>query len=299
MAVAKLVCSECHEAIAPTDAFCPSCGAKIEREDGASGPRTCAVCGHRNSAGAAFCASCGARLGAEGAAPPARQAKAEKAEQRPPQKSPQKKKPENGAKFEPWQIIAAVAVIGLVAYLVYTEIATERPVTVAQPPAATGTTANVPFLSAPAATIDLGPLEQALKAAPNDPAAVLRLANALHDNRMLPRAIDTYKKYLGLRPKDPDARTDLGICYFQLAQTDTMNSVNLLETAAQEMLLANNGSPNHQPSAFNLGVVYLHLQNIDESNKWLQRAVELNKDSELGKRAQNILNQHSTPPPLQ
>ncbi len=296
MAVAKLVCGDCNAVIAPTDAFCPSCGAKIERGDGAPSPRTCPVCGHRNIAGAEFCASCGSRLGTGEGAPAVRQAKAD---QRAPQKQPQKKKTGSGAKFETWQIIAAVAVLGLVAYLVVTEISSERPLTVAQPPAATGTPANVPFLSAPAATIDIAPLEQAVKAAPNDPAALLKLANALHDDRMLPRAIDTYKKYLGIRPKDPDARTDLGICYFQLAQTDTMNSVNLLETAAQEILLANTGSPKHQPSAFNLGVVYLHMQNLEESNKWFQRTIELNKDSDLGKRAQNILNQHSSPPPLQ
>ena len=58
---------------------------------------------------------------------------------------------------------------------------------------------------------------------------------------------------------------------------------------------ANNASPRHQPSAFNLGVVYLHMQDLDESNKWFRRAVELNKDSDLGKRAQDILNQHGTP----
>lgn len=292
MAVAKTVCGDCHAVIAPTDAYCPSCGAKIEGGDGAPSPRTCSECGHRNSAGAEFCASCGARLGGkEGAAAP----RQEKAEQRAPQKQTQKKKPAGSPTFEPWQIIAAVAVLGLVAYLVYTEISSEKPLTVAQPPAATGTPANVPFLSAPAATIDLAPLEQAVKAAPNDAAALLRLANALHDNRSLPRAIETYKKYIGMRPRDPDARTDLGICYFQLAQTDTINSVNLLESAAREILEANNGFPKHQASAFNLGVVYLHMQNLEESNKWFQRAVELNKDSDLGKRAQNILNQHSTP----
>lgn len=291
MAVAKLVCGDCSATIAPTDDFCPSCGAKIEKGEGAASARVCAVCGHRNKPEAGFCASCGVRLGGADAAPAQLQAKPE---QRAPRNQPQKKQ-RAARKYEPWQIVAAVAVLGLVAYLVYAEVTSEKPRQVGQAPPASGAPATVPFLATPPATIDIAPLDEAVKAAPNDAAALLRLANALHDNRMLPRAIETYAKYLGVRPKDPDARTDLGICYFQLAQTDTLNSLNLLETAAREMREANNASPRHQPSAFNLGVVYLHMQDLDESNKWFRRAVELNKDSDLGKRAQDILNQHGTP----
>jgi tetratricopeptide (TPR) repeat protein len=250
MAVAKLVCGDCSQPIAPTDAFCPSCGAKIER--------------------------------------------AGQPEQRKPQK-------QAGAKsapakvFEPWQIISGIAVLALVAYLVYSEVSKVVPETL-QPPPAASAPAGVPFLSAAAKTIDLTPLEEAVKADPKDAGAILRLANAQHDNRMLPVAIETYKTYLKLRPGDPDARTDLGICYFQLAQTDTANSISLLQTAANEMTEANNNAPNHQPSAFNLGVVYLHLQDMEQSNKWFKRTVELNKDSDLGKRAQNLLNQHGLQP---
>jgi len=40
----------------------------------------------------------------------------------------------------------------------------------------------------------------------------------------------------------------------------------------------------HQPSAFNLGVVYLHLSELEESNKWFRKAVEINRESDLGKR---------------
>ena len=260
MAVAKLVCGECQSPIALTDAFCPACGTKIQLPEGITLP--------------------------EGKQAP---------EQK---KAPKPAAVKSGAArgFEPWQIISGVAVLALVAYLVYSEVSKDVPVQSVQAPPASETPGTVPFLSAPAAKIDLSPLEQAVKTAPSDAGAVLRLANALHDNRMLPRAIETYKSYLKLRPKDPDARTDLGICFFQLAQTDTVNSLSLLQSAANEMTQANTDAPNHQPSAFNLGVVYLHLQDLEQSNRWFKKTVELNKDSDLGKRAQNLLNQHGLNP---
>jgi Tfp pilus assembly protein PilF len=54
-------------------------------------------------------------------------------------------------------------------------------------------------------------------------------------------------------------------------------------------------SPTHQPAAFNLGIVNLHMGNLEESNKWFKRAVELDGSSELGMRAQNILQKHTFP----
>ncbi|MEW6510060.1 MAG: tetratricopeptide repeat protein, partial [Bacteroidota bacterium] len=208
---------------------------------------------------------------------------------------PATKKERPAKRIEPWQVISGVAVLALVGYLVYSEISRDRPPSFSSGPPASGPPLNAPLLNSAPAGIDLAPLERAVAAAPNDAAALLRLANALHDNAMLPRAIDTYKKYLTIRAKDPDARTDLGICYFQMAQIDTVNAFALLQSAAQEMTRAHQDAPSHQPSAFNLGVVYLHMGKLEESNKWFKEAVALNKDSDLGRRAQNILSQHSLP----
>ena len=45
----------------------------------------------------------------------------------------------------------------------------------------------------------------------------------------------------------------------------------------------------HQPSAFNLGIVYLHLSDVDSSTIWFRKAVEIDPESDLGKRAQNMI----------
>jgi hypothetical protein len=292
MAVAKLVCGDCAAEIAVSDVFCPSCGAKIETPSGDAA--VCTVCGHRNRGKGEFCESCGARV--SGGAPAARPAG-----KRDVRKQQQRKEPAGTTRrFEPWQVISVVAVVGLVAYLVVTEVMKSPPRTSGGPavsaPAA-GPGAGPLFAPPAAAMVDLAPFEAAVKAQPADAGAQLRLANALHDNRMMPRAVEVYRKYLTMRPKDPDARTDMGICYFQMAQTDTVNMMGLLETAAREMLAVQQGSPKHQPSAFNLGVVYLHMGRMEESNTWFRKAVEINKDSDLGTRAANILRQNGSVAP--
>ena len=185
MAVAKLVCGDCHAAITAGDAYCPSCGAKIERSEPVGGVRVCAVCGHRNRPGGEMCASCGARL-SPGDAP-----KPVKSEQRKAQK-PGRSGDTAPRNYEPWQIISAVAVLALVGYLIVAELTGDQP---PRPGTAAGPPANAPFLNTapPSIVPDLGPLEAAVKAQPADAGALLKLANALQDSRMLTRAIDTYR----------------------------------------------------------------------------------------------------------
>jgi tetratricopeptide (TPR) repeat protein len=147
----------------------------------------------------------------------------------------------------------------------------------------------------PQALVDLEPLQRAAEANPTDPAALLRLANGLHDNHAYLRAADAYKKYLALRPKNPNARVDLGICYYELSSLDTANTVQYLMMALTEMQRAHADSAAHQPAVFNLGVVNLRLGNLEESNKWFREAVHLNRASDLGVRAQQMLEQHTLP----
>lgn len=134
---------------------------------------------------------------------------------------------------------------------------------------------------------------QAVLANPNDPASLLALANGLHDSRDWGRAISTYEKYLEKVPGNPDARVDMGICYFELAQQDPAKAGEYYGKAVALMRTALEGHPDHQPAAFNLGIVNLQMGNIEESNKWLKRAVELGKSTPLGQRAQGILEEHT------
>jgi tetratricopeptide (TPR) repeat protein len=189
-------------------------------------------------------------------------------------------------RFEPWQLVAGFALVVLIAFFVYTEVSREQPRAM--------TTPAPPSLVAPSpAVTDLSPLEQAVAASPRDPAALLNLANGLHDNRAFARAADTYRKYLALVPDNPDARVDLGICCFELARMDTVNPAPLYTSAIREMESVLKQTPDHQPAAFNLGVVNLAMGNLQQSNAWFRKAVEINKNSDLGAKAQRMLDQHS------
>jgi tetratricopeptide (TPR) repeat protein len=133
---------------------------------------------------------------------------------------------------------------------------------------------------------------------PKDDASALRLANTLHDAAMtnpnlLQRAIDIYTKYLRLKPDNPDARVDLGICYFEKGRTDSNNAMTYFSQAIAEMQAAFTKHSTHQPAAFNLGIVNLHAGNFQESTRWFTKAVEINPNSELGKRAKEMVEQHS------
>ncbi|MEK9136215.1 MAG: tetratricopeptide repeat protein, partial [Bacteroidota bacterium] len=174
----------------------------------------------------------------------------------------------------------------------YTELSREQ-----LNPATSTVQQNFPAQSA-AVQQELDQLQRAVDANPKDEAALLRLANALHDNgihdpRFLQRAADTYAKYLELKPKDPNARVDMGICYFEMARVDSSNAASLFSRAIQEMQTAFTSNPTHQPAAFNLGIVNLNAGHLEESNKWFKKAAEINPNSDLGKKATQLLEQHS------
>lgn len=279
MAVAKLVCGDCGAEVAPGDRRCRACGAGLEADTRSSGTTVhCPACGHPNTPSAETCQSCGARLGTRTGTPPA--------------SAPKRSATTKGKEFESWHIFSGAAVLVLIASLVYSNIEGGKPsgASAGGPPVVTGEGRVEPHVHA----IDLGPLEAAVKARPDDQDALLKLANALHDNGQWARAIEAYGRYLQKTPGNPDARVDLGICYFELSRIDSAQSGALARRAVQEMEAAATKFPNHQQAAFNLGIVLLNTGDLAGSNRWFSRAVEINSQSELGQQAKNILSQHST-----
>jgi cytochrome c-type biogenesis protein CcmH/NrfG len=220
MAHVKLVCSECGAELSVVDAICPGCGAAIERKQAKS--------------------------------------RADRLKSPPTVPVSEPRKREGTPKrFEPWQVVAGLAVIALVAFFVYTELqrdhASDQPVAQQQAPPAMMQQAP-PAMMQQAPRVNLAPLEQAVAANPKDADALLRLGNGLHDNGAYARAIEVYGRYLAIQPDDPDARVDMGVCYYELGKVDTAGGARLLETARTEMELALRKHPDHQPAAFNLGI---------------------------------------------
>jgi hypothetical protein len=116
-----------------------------------------------------------------------------------------------------------------------------------------------------------------------DLVSLLELAHLQNDSRMYEKAIINYKLYLQTKPEDADARIDMGVCYYNLK--DYANAIN-------EMTNALKYEPNHQIGHLNLGIVNLSAGNLEKSKEWLLKAVELDPNSEVGKRAQELLQSH-------
>jgi len=125
--------------------------------------------------------------------------------------------------------------------------------------------------------------ENLIKANPDDLESTLHLAHLLQDSKLFEKAITNYKKYLENSPEDTDARVDMGICFYNLG--DYTTAINEMESALKYQ-------PKHQIAHLNLGIVNLTAGNVDVSKEWFKKTVELNPNSESGKRAQELLKSH-------
>ena len=126
-------------------------------------------------------------------------------------------------------------------------------------------------------------LENKVAANPEDMESTLHLAHLLQDSGLFEKAITNYKKYLSKNPENADARVDMAICFYNLNDYNT--SIAEMETALKYQ-------PKHQIAHLNLGIVNLSARNIEASKEWFQKTVDIDPNSEAGKRAQELLTSH-------
>ena len=276
----RFQCTECQTEIFWGDLNCSNCGKPIEWPAGSeleadaapAGPLSCGNCGSENAPDAAFCSTCGAKLKGQ---PTRQKSKRSRQESRGTEKES-----ETTPLFSWKMILGAVVVLAIIIVVAvqYSDHTT--------PPT---TQAAAPTQS-PAANMQLSSqileLESRVAANPNDLKSLISLANMCQDGRFFDKAITYYKQYLVKNPKDPDARTDLGICYYE---------TNNLEEAQKEMLAVIKDNPKHVAANFNLGIVNLSARRLKEANDWFKKTIELSPNSEMGQKAKQILEQHSSP----
>jgi tetratricopeptide (TPR) repeat protein len=136
---------------------------------------------------------------------------------------------------------------------------------------------------------DIEQLRKRVDSDSTDTGTMLRLANLLHDGKFMDQAIIYYRKYLALNEKDPDARVDLGICYFEHGDKGR---------AIAEMKKALAYAPKHQLALFNLGIVNLSSGNLEEAAEWFRKCIDVAPGTETARRAQELISQHSGSSPL-
>jgi tetratricopeptide (TPR) repeat protein len=137
-------------------------------------------------------------------------------------------------------------------------------------------------------------LQASVDANPEDTTSVLRLANLYFDVRFFQRAVPLYERYLLANPANPDARVDLGTSHFELSVSDSAGQEEHLRVAEESFLKALEYAPKHPLAHFNLGIINLRQGRVEEARKWLEKCAELAPDSEAGRRARQLVDQHIT-----
>jgi cytochrome c-type biogenesis protein CcmH/NrfG len=291
--IPKLLCSSCGHELSSQDKFCSNCGEKVsfegvderrsaEVEAVEASTVNCRLCGSENPADAKYCGVCGAVVN-----PKAKDVAVEKRRenvQGPVQRKTGKYREARqgsshsgpGRGLAGWKVIAIVGG-GFVVALIVIGVTRNRPVTVPNTP-------QTQSVISPTMMEDIEQLRRLVEANPKDAASLLRLANLLHDAKFIDQAILHYKKYLALNEKDPDARVDLGICYYESGDK---------ASAIQEMQKALSYSPRHQLAHFNLGIVTLGSGDVETAMEWFRKCIAISPETETAKRAQRLIDQHA------
>ena len=127
---------------------------------------------------------------------------------------------------------------------------------------------------------DINRLEEIVRNNPANHEAVLRLGHLLNDNGFYERAIEKYEIYLKDHPQNVDVIVDMGVCYFELKKYEKS-----IETVKDALKV----NPKHQIANFNLGIVNFANNNVAEAKKWWEIAVDIDPNSNIGKKAEELL----------
>lgn len=123
-------------------------------------------------------------------------------------------------------------------------------------------------------------LEETVKANPENHEALISLAHLLNDNGFYDRAISKYKTYLTTHPENADVIVDMGVCFFELKNYE--ESIKVIKSALKY-------NPKHQIAHFNLGIVNLANNNIEEAKSWWSKARDLDPNTNIGKKAEELI----------
>ncbi len=288
-------CTNCGYNFEKEVKFCPECGTKVlplgfneeKLQTVTTSIIVCNNCGEENQLKNKFCDGCGVKLVGNkkevivSKSKPADKTNLKKIKQKNTKtknlNTPKDKKTTKD--FDLKKMILIVSAVGIIALvvLITTGVFDQPDTTTNNLPDNTNSGIDLNRIS------EINALEQIVANNPTDATALLSLANLQQDAGLYQNAITNYKKYLAIEPTNPDARIDMGVCYFSLSDYNS---------AIKEMEEALKHKPDHQIGYLNLGVVNLNAGNLEISKEWLRKTVEINPNSDAGKRAQSLLDSH-------
>ncbi len=121
-------------------------------------------------------------------------------------------------------------------------------------------------------TEEIGSLKAVIEKEPRNQRALVRLANLYHDAGMFDPAVEYYGRALEVDPTDVNARTDMGICLYQLQRVDE---------AIAEFRASLSHDPQHWQTWLNLGLVSLREKaDLETAAEAFSRLEEINPSYE-------------------
>jgi tetratricopeptide (TPR) repeat protein/RNA polymerase subunit RPABC4/transcription elongation factor Spt4 len=286
-------CPECGYKLEEVFKFCPNCGSRIAANlssknnltEKKAGYTICKNCGEENPPENSICFSCGVPLKKtkdikQYEAPAETKSNIQKKQAG--KNTSADRKPAGEEKVldnKKILMISSAIVVIFIAALILTGVFDSK---LQKTVAPMSEQSSVPGTN-PVNAEEIAELESKVIANPDDMESTLHLAHLLQDSGLYEKAITNYKKYLAKFPENADARVDMAICFYNMG--DNTTAINEMETALKYQ-------PKHQIAHLNLGIVNLTARNIDVSKEWFRKTVELNPNSEAGKRAQELLNSH-------
>ncbi len=271
----------------------------------------CPTCGFQNPVGTKSCESCGSFLkGVEkteshvewpseksesiAAEPRVAESQNVRVKSQPAKKEKRKevkaptvqKPPQKKFQLSTVQITTIVAALLLGSIFVYRIVSTKSAAPQPDNPPSSGDPQQQTTTSQPSADVlnEIDHLRQVVDKNPSDLVATLQLSNMLQDNSMYDQAAVYYKRYLDKISDNVDARVDYGVTLYDGGHP---------QEAIDELNQAIKMNPRHQKAYFNLGIVYLHDGEFEKSNDALEKCVSIDPKSDVGKQAQQILQQYA------
>jgi cytochrome c-type biogenesis protein CcmH/NrfG len=153
-----------------------------------------------------------------------------------------------------------------------------RPVALQPAPAAPATAPAAPPSGPSPAEVSakIQALKDIVQKDANNLSALVELGNLYFDTDQPKEAVEAYSKYLAIKPDNADVRTDMGIMYRKLGDSDR---------AMQEFRKAAQTDPTHANSRYNVGVVLLHdKQDIKGAIKAWEDYLKADPNSERAER---------------
>lgn len=123
---------------------------------------------------------------------------------------------------------------------------------------------------------------EALDSLPKDFNSLVMLGNQNMDHGNLPVAAECYRRALAVDSSQVDVRVDYGAC---------LHGMGMGDRAVQEFRKALAMSPRHAIAHFNMGIVYMDLQQNDSAKTYLKKYLEIEPNGRAAADATRLLTQ--------